>query len=179
MSVMLTGYSHITNESTTKKTLILCSQCKSRSSHKNVLKKKWGFMQAVYLLSTGLHTLFASPAQKKDERRWCGTSCHPRINHSGKWKFHTNKSECIYVSITLAAAVCIQSPSVIGLQITHDSVEQQSIWKPKQLPENNVKILEKRLTSMLLNLHSTMKEVLWSKHMSVWGEGRKINKSFQ
>lgn len=39
MSVMLTGYSHITNESTTKKTLILCSQCKSRSSQKNVLKK--------------------------------------------------------------------------------------------------------------------------------------------
>lgn len=147
--------------------------------HKKMFKKKRGFMQAVYLLSTGLHTLFASPAQKKDERRWCGTSCHPRINHSGKWKFHTNKSECIYVSITLAAAVCIQSPSVIGLQITHDSVEQQSIWKPKQLPENNVKILEKRLTSMLLNLHSTMKEVLWSKHMSVWGEGRKINKSFQ
>lgn len=178
MSVMLTGYSHITNESTTKKTLILCSQCKSRSSQKNVLKKKRihaGSVSAVHWIT---HALCFS-STKKDERRWCGTSCHPRINHSGKWKFHTNKSECIYVSITLAAAVCIQSPSVIGLQITHDSVEQQSIWKPKQLPENNVKILEKRLTSMLLNLHSTMKEVLWSKHMSVWGEGRKINKSFQ
>lgn len=178
MSVMLTGYSHITNESTTKKTLILCSQCKSRSSQKNVLKKMRihaGSVSAVHWIT---HALCFS-STKKDERRWCGTSCHPRINHSGKWKFHTNKSECIYVSITLAAAVCIQSPSVIGLQITHDSVEQQSIWKPKQLPENNVKILEKRLTSMLLNLHSTMKEVLWSKHMSVWGEGRKINKSFQ
>lgn len=178
MSVMLTGYSHITNESTTKKTLILCSQCKSRSSQKNVLKKMRihaGSVSAVHWIT---HALCFS-STKKDERRWCGTSCLPRINHSGKWKFHTNKSECIYVSITLAAAVCIQSPSVIGLQITHDSVEQQSIWKPKQLPENNVKILEKRLTSMLLNLHSTMKEVLWSKHMSVWGEGRKINKSFQ
>lgn len=120
-------------------------------------------------------TALCFSSTKKDERRWCGTSCHPRINHLGKWKFHTNKSECIYVSITPAAAVSIQSPSLIGLQITHDSVEQQSIWKPKQLPENNVKILEKRLTSMLLNLHSTMKEVLWSKHMSVWGEGRKIN----
>lgn len=148
--------------------------------HKKMFKKKKkrihaGSVSAVHWIT---HALCFS-STKKDERRWCGTSCHPRINHSGKWKFHTNKSECIYVSITLVAAVCIQSPSVIGLQITHDSVEQQSIWKPKQLPENNVKILEKRLTSMLLNLHSTMKEVLWSKHMSVWGEGRKINKSFQ
>lgn len=33
--------------------------------HKKMFKKKRGFMQAVYLLSTGLHTLFASPAQKK------------------------------------------------------------------------------------------------------------------
>lgn len=34
--------------------------------HKKMFKKKKrGFMQAVYLLSTGLHTLFASPAQKK------------------------------------------------------------------------------------------------------------------
>lgn len=178
MSVMLTGYSHITNQSTTKKHWYYAHNAKVDPHKKMFLKKMRihaGSVSAVHWIT---HALCFS-STKKDERRWCGTSCHPRINHSGKWKFHTNKSECIYVSITLAAAVCIQSPSVIGLQITHDSVEQQSIWKPKQLPENNVKILEKRLTSMLLNLHSTMKEVLWSKHMSVWGEGRKINKSFQ
>lgn len=113
--------------------------------HKKCFLKKMrihaGSVSAVHWIT---HTLCFS-STKKDERRWCGTSCHPRINHLGKWKFHTNKSECIYVSITLAAAVCIQSPSLIGLQITHDSVEQQSIWKRKQLPENNVKILENGL----------------------------------